>query len=569
MKLLRLKIERRFRSLPEGFEVHFSSDDFQSISNDPICLVGINGSGKSNVLEALAEIFEYLDLYFLDYINHTGEVATIDQFIVEYLLPIEYVNSGLFSRSINLGNLEFAHIKVKKLSGRAPMFSEIVDGQDVHLTAKPELLPTRVIGYSSGQNELLSIPFKKLNFKYYHSVREGQKTRTYRSYTTPPRLTYMSYEDSPLVLLCNYIMQDEQEIDGIKSKIGIEGIHSFELFISTDFRQQNSIGVTADLQRLIDFFKNNVTEALYSTEDTSRLKFVVNNELKFKFRSQFPDASSLFNALSWLSFLNMNGIPINRMSKLLYSSDSAYMRFRPFDYEPNYKLFTIDNIKVKKTGVEQPIDYRTLSDGEHQFGFIVGLLSIFKLESTLYLLDEPETHYNPKWKYTYLETIKQTRVSLKNQILLTTHDPVLISGLSKENVIVFRKPETDLPRTYRPQKDLRGMGVDAILMSEIFEFDTAVDFGTKQELIEFRELSIKRTKNDLTAVELERYEVLYIKLKGIDFAEPLNDPIYREYLSSFEDLDLYRKAFLTDDELRERKRISDEIIAQMKTRMES
>jgi restriction system-associated AAA family ATPase len=569
MKLIRLKIGNRFRSLPKDFEIEFSKTEPQSISNDPICFVGTNGSGKSNVLEALAEIFEYLDLYFLKYTSQTSEVATIDQFIVEYLLPAVSSSPPLFSNLIRIGNTEFAHIKIRKLSGRAPIFSEMVNGQPLPLVASSEFLPTRIIGYSSGQNELLSIPFKKLNFKYYHYVREEQKISAYRSYTSPPRLAYMSYEESPLIILCNYIMQSDAEIDDIKSKIGIDGIDSFEMYISTSFRRLNSIKVTSDLERLIAFFKSSATQIIFSHGENVRLKFIVNSDFQAKFKEQFPDASSLFNALSWLSLLNLNGIPMRRMSILLSATDNTYLGYRPYDYEPDYKLFTIDNIYIRKIGVEQSISYRTLSDGEHQFGFIVGMLSIFRQESTLFLLDEPETHFNPKWKYTYLETFKKVMVDFKNQILLTTHDPVLISGLTKENVIVFRKPDANLPRIFRPQKDLRGMGVDAILMSEIFQFDTAVDFNTKQELIEFRELSIKRSSEELSLEEDDRFKKLYEKLRSIEFAEPLNDPIYREYLSSFDDLDLYKKQFLSEDELRERKRISEEIVARMRTKLQS
>src|SRR6186713_445943 len=122
MKLLRLKIGSRFRSLPEDFEIVFSPKGNESVSIDPICLVGINGSGKSNVLEALAEIFEYLNQYFLKYVDgipNLSEAATIDQFIVEYLLPTEYTTSSWFAGAQTIGNLEFAHIRVKKLQGRA------------------------------------------------------------------------------------------------------------------------------------------------------------------------------------------------------------------------------------------------------------------------------------------------------------------------------------------------------------------------------------------------------------------------------------------------------------------
>ena len=63
MKLLRLKINEKFRSLQPGFEVCFlrewnyeKADEF-----NPYVLAGRNGSGKSNILEVLAAIFYHLD----------------------------------------------------------------------------------------------------------------------------------------------------------------------------------------------------------------------------------------------------------------------------------------------------------------------------------------------------------------------------------------------------------------------------------------------------------------------------------------------------------------------------
>ena len=70
MQLVRLKLLSEFRSLSPGFEMKFPqypvpSNIDQLIS--PICFVGKNGTGKSNTLELLCEIFFYLDSLLLDY----------------------------------------------------------------------------------------------------------------------------------------------------------------------------------------------------------------------------------------------------------------------------------------------------------------------------------------------------------------------------------------------------------------------------------------------------------------------------------------------------------------------
>src|SRR5881396_3797602 len=102
MKLLRLKLGVPFRSLEAGFEVHFlrewDRDRFDEFH--PYCLAGRNGSGKSNVLEALAAIFYHIEGIYLEYrpdgfefdeqTNLGGfraEVCTPDAFELEYLIP--------------------------------------------------------------------------------------------------------------------------------------------------------------------------------------------------------------------------------------------------------------------------------------------------------------------------------------------------------------------------------------------------------------------------------------------------------------------------------------------------
>ena len=65
MKLLKLELGEQFRSLHKGFNLEFhklTSKGYSSMMEfQPFCFAGLNGSGKSNVLEALASIFYHLE----------------------------------------------------------------------------------------------------------------------------------------------------------------------------------------------------------------------------------------------------------------------------------------------------------------------------------------------------------------------------------------------------------------------------------------------------------------------------------------------------------------------------
>jgi len=86
MKLLRLKLNVPFRSLAAGFEVYFLREwDYDRVFKfHPYCLAGRNGSGKSNVLEALAAIFYQIECMHLDYrpegFHFDGQNTTPDAF---------------------------------------------------------------------------------------------------------------------------------------------------------------------------------------------------------------------------------------------------------------------------------------------------------------------------------------------------------------------------------------------------------------------------------------------------------------------------------------------------------
>ncbi|MCH5686703.1 hypothetical protein LWM68_22030 [Niabella sp. W65] len=71
MKLLKLEINSQYGSLKKGFKLTFRDELAEFIEpkilskgwNDfhPFCFAGLNGSGKSNVLEALANIFYHIE----------------------------------------------------------------------------------------------------------------------------------------------------------------------------------------------------------------------------------------------------------------------------------------------------------------------------------------------------------------------------------------------------------------------------------------------------------------------------------------------------------------------------
>lgn len=245
MKLLRLKITdpKGFRSLPCGFEHHFRTEwslqDELAQANDfaPFVCAGPNGSGKSNLLEALAAIFFQLEVLrvrrsFLpealqDEVPDVSPVA----FELDYLIrvPAEYRSPD---------SPPWAKVGVWKKAGESVRFFWDNQGDfstDVYEAFKGGhadiLLPQYVLGYSSGENEILSLPFFKMRFVQFDEYWNALTRQL--SYPGHPetRLAYLDSGFSQAILLCNLLFQDEATLQPFREDVGIDALREFRIIL--------------------------------------------------------------------------------------------------------------------------------------------------------------------------------------------------------------------------------------------------------------------------------------------------------------------------------------------------
>jgi restriction system-associated AAA family ATPase len=183
MKLLRLKITdpEGFRSLQSGFELRFRNDYYlQEQVFEPFVCAGPNGSGKSNLLELLAAIFFHMECTYLenrpdsfDYDEQTNpngfrsEKAVPDGFEIEYLIK----------RPNELAAKEdLVRVQIIKLPEEPPQWKlwnttlnkwekleelEKRENLSIGRALRQALIPDYNLGYSSGENEILSLPFSR------------------------------------------------------------------------------------------------------------------------------------------------------------------------------------------------------------------------------------------------------------------------------------------------------------------------------------------------------------------------------------------------------------------------
>jgi restriction system-associated AAA family ATPase len=90
----------------------------------------------------------------------------------------------------------------------------------------------------------------------------------------------------------------------------------------------------------------------------------------------------------------------------------------------------------------------------------------------LFLLDEPETHFNPDWRANFVTRLHQSfNGSDGQEMLVTTHTPFLISDSRPEKVLVFNKADGVVSVSH-PDYNTLGASINKITMATFGKRET-------------------------------------------------------------------------------------------------
>jgi ABC-type cobalamin/Fe3+-siderophores transport system ATPase subunit len=86
--------------------------------------------------------------------------------------------------------------------------------------------------------------------------------------------------------------------------------------------------------------------------------------------------------------------------------------------------------------------YEELSDGEQM---VLGRMALFHLlqgqQDALLLLDEPETHFNDKWKREIVDIIDDAIRHTANDVLISTHSAIVLSDVFNNEIVMVQKTQ--------------------------------------------------------------------------------------------------------------------------------
>jgi ABC-type multidrug transport system ATPase subunit len=227
-------------------------------------------------------------------------------------------------------------------------------------------------------------------------------------------------------------------------------------------------------------------------------------------------------------------------------------------------------INVKHKDTDGNISFNQLSEGELQLLTVLGLMRITSQDHCLFLLDEPDTHLNPIWKLRYFDEIENVivqnaaqTIAGDSQIIITTHDPIMIGSLRKEQVRIFRK-ERDHTIVETPVEHPQGMGVAGLLKSEMFGLPSTLDAPTLRQLQKRNELLAKKAKNGLTALEETQLARLREYLDNLGFSREYRDPLYQMFIEKmFEARRQPLTDLLTPDELEAQEQLAEAVVKEL------
>lgn len=499
MKVDKLHIRTRFKNLNDVM-VDFDEDHLMTV------IVGRNGSGKSNVLEALVSLFRNLDLgesppfsYNLVYqlgqkgskswqevsVDADPERGTLAK---QYQVTAKSLNKEKGAAKSTAISIPYSKVSRDKKSGEAPY------------------LPSYVFAYYSGPSDRLENYFRKHRTDFYRKLLSEQ---VHLKGDIRP-LFYAKPFHSQFVLLAFFLSEkNSQEKEFLKEHLGITGLDSIHFVMRKPgwAKKKAEIfwGASGVVRQFLDQLIPNTLAPIKITrqEDTSLTGSNIKNEF---FHLFLPDVDSLRSFAKNLS--------PDELFKMLESTLLS-------------EIISEVSVRVAIDSGAEPLTFRELSEGEQQLLTVLGLLKFTGGKDSLFLLDEPDTHLNPSWAVKYLQFLREFVPNHEtSHLLMVTHHPLAIAELERGQVQVMKNVDGRI-EAGMPDENPRGMGINLILRSDMFGLKTTLDSDTNDKVIR---RNILGSKDKLSSKEEKELERINAELEVLGFSMSSDDPDYMDYL---------------------------------------
>ncbi len=534
MRLDKLRIDQ-FKNLRDFFI------DFDEGSQTTV-LVGRNGSGKSNLLEALILIFRDLDLGELPQFGYE-----LSYYCRDYQIKIIAKPENPKERiKVFVKDTTKPVVQASILNPEEDGFEEISYSK-FRQDAREKYLPRYVFGYYSGPSNRMEKHFEKHQERFYDALinkKEGDESKPLRP------LLYARLVHSQFVLLAFFTDKDSQIREFLDEYLWITGLDSV-LFV---MRQPPWNSKEGDPR--FWYARGEVKDFLSKLYSLSSAPLRLKWKVPVSFRKK-TDLEHLYLYLRDQEALEeLVGEYRGNQQEFFKALESTYIS----------ELLSEVRIRVKVRKANGSITFRELSEGEQQLLMVLGLLRFTKEDESLFLLDEPDTHLNPAWSLQYIDFLDQVVGNQKtSHIIMTTHDPLTIAGLTKEQVQIIQRNEVGKIIASHPDRDPRGMGVSGLLTSDVYGLRSELDLDTQKKLDEKRELA---SKEHLSPEDQKRLRELTEDLDQLGFVYSFRDSMYSQFVKLMnEEVETepeLQSSVLTKEQMNRRNQIAKSIIEKLR-----
>jgi predicted ATPase len=400
-----------------NFSLSFEGDSFIDI------FVGKNGSGKSNFLEALIEIFDHI------YGFRPGETGPDFDYDIAWEIDETKTRVAWLGKQLSING------KARKYVYRTP-------------------LPSNIIVYYSGQNQTVADLIRRYRTSYRRKVRKATVAES-------PRFIGIGPDYKPLMLALMLMLPEKATARQILcKKLGIEvtggttwltlcrpsiahKTKTYEPF-DDDELFWGTKGIARDfLDKLMGCIVGDFSPGSLYQRDVDSYRIDIDVE---KFRLAFADTPPdevfcLFNSLRALGMIEDIAVPIRLAANTQVSS-------------------------------------RAFSDGQFQSVYLFAISELFKNRNCITLLDEPDAFLHPEWQYEYLQQIQtiSAEAAKTNHILMSSHSASTIAAKVDARLRIFETGEANIEAHHREKADIiKSLSAGLITFSEK-EASLSLDF---------------------------------------------------------------------------------------------
>lgn len=528
MQIVRLQISN-YKCL-KNFSIDFTTDYERGYSNT--VLIGENGSGKSSIIEAVTMILMSYD-----------SVAVARDINFSYTL--DYIYAGRYFKLSYEHEIGIYRVLIKEKSyiifNRS--YNSIVGLRKALTRQNIRLFPLNIITYYSGTDAILDKLNKQRDFYYLRRIHEYiERHASFRYIEEKEELFpykkywYYTQELSAPILLA-LLLSNQEEAKSIKEKLKISGIESFQIDI--------------DAKSTLRYTGEEITKI---PSENSHYLFKVLDSLDHHITRRLERCRNIVTANSII-------IRVDDFSKWYIDSYSI------LDFFDKLSLLFNVNYKLRVLVGQTPVDLFDLSEGQRQLINSLGLLTICKEQDSLVLMDEPDVYLNPKWKYEYLNYLEDAiQGAINTQILISTHDPLMINGLGKEYIrkLELKKSSKGFKTVaYYPLEETRGLGIDGLLQSGYYGLKTSYDNETSQKYQRRAELFSKLVHDELTEMEELELTNLTKELNGLPVMNTSVDYLYDDFMREYRKSKYYLEEYLTGEQVEEKNKHIAELIEKL------